>query len=245
MQPPGIFVSYSSMWLGFGLQHGLEGTVGILLLWDHKVCKRSCWHWTGELARSAVESRGWRLRNRSLNSNKGYWKEVIFQWKKEHHSLSFCIILGWARTLGPRPGTLFCHSSERNLKYSWTYNPKQIKLLSCYWNLQIKTNLDSCFCCFPWCLPPPFPPNKQANDPFLFSDHSGELLLPWGYVDWHRLTHPQRRWLGGNLHRSGWSWCCRCHGRNPLGAQMPKGRSKRNTNPLCGRWDLRYIRNIC
>lgn len=178
-------------------------------------------------------------------SNWGYWKEVIFQWKMENHSLSFCIVLGWARTLGPRLGTLFCHSFDRNLKYSWTYNPKQIKLLSCYWNLQIKTNLDSCSCCFPCCLPPSFPTNKQANDPFLFSDHSGELLLPWGYVDWHRLTHPQRRWLGRNLHWSGWSWCCRCHGRNPLGAQMPKGRSKSNTNPLCGRWDLRYIRNLC
>lgn len=37
----GLFVGDSSMWLGFGWQHGLQEPNGILLLWEHEVYKRS------------------------------------------------------------------------------------------------------------------------------------------------------------------------------------------------------------
>lgn len=56
-----------------------------------------------------------------------------------------------------------------------------------------------------------------------FTDHPGELRLPRSDAHWHRLPHTKWRRARCHLH---WCWrsrCCRCYGRNPLGAEMSKG----------------------
>lgn len=55
------------------------------------------------------------------------------------------------------------------------------------------------------------------------TDHPGELCLPRSDAHWHGLPHTEWWWAWCHLHRCWRSRCCRCHGRNPLGAQVSQG----------------------